>query len=315
RGLKVTVVGASGGIGQPLALLLKSHPDIDILALHDLRHTAGVAADLSHVCTKSVVKAYEGPKNLKAAMKDADIVVVPAGLPRKPGMARSDLIGVNASVAADVAIAASDVCPGTLLAYITNPVNTIVPIAATILRARGTYDPKRLFGITTLDCVRAKAFLGEAMNVNPQCVEIPVIGGHTGTTILPIISKCKPEFKGDETERLALIYRIQQAGTEVVEAKAGAGSATLSMAFAANQFVCSLIKAVMGKGDEDIEEYAYVESDVTKVEFFSTRLKLGPQGIMDNLGLPEMNEEEEAALKCCLPELKKNIELGYELGE
>lgn len=315
RGLKVTVVGASGGIGQPLSLLLKSHPDIDVLSIHDLRHTAGVAADLSHICTKSVVKAFEGPKNLRAAMKDADIVVVPAGLPRKPGMTRSDLIGVNAAVAADVAIAASEVCPGTLLAFITNPINTIVPLAASILKSKGTFDPNRLFGVTSLDYVRAKTFLGDAMNVNPQSVELPVIGGHTGTTILPIISQCKPEFKGEEVDRLALVDRIQEAGTEVVEAKAGQGSATLSMAYAANMFVCSLIKGIMGKSEEEIAEYAYVESDVTKVDFFATRIKLGPQGVMDNCGLPEMDEYEEAALKCCLSELKKNIEMGYKLGD
>ncbi|EDV40771.1 uncharacterized protein Dana_GF23749 [Drosophila ananassae] len=315
RGLKVTVVGAAGGIGQPLSLLLKANPDIDVLSVHDLRHTAGVAADLSHICTKSVVKAFEGPKKLKAAMKGADIVVVPAGLPRKPGMARSDLIGVNASVAADVAIAASDVCPGALLAYITNPINTIVPLAAAILKRKGTFDPNRLFGVTTLDCVRAKTFLGDAMNVNPQSVELPVIGGHTGTTILPIISQCKPEFKGEEMERLALVDRIQEAGTEVVKAKAGLGSATLSMAYAANQFVCSLIKAILGKSEEDVVEYAYVESDVTKVDFFATRIKLGPQGVMDNCGLPEMDEYEAAAMKCCLVELKKDIELGYKLSD
>lgn len=70
-------------------------------------------------------------------MDKADIVVIPAGLPRKPGMKREDLVDVNASVACEVAFAASEVCPGAMLAFITNPINVIVPIVATILKAKG----------------------------------------------------------------------------------------------------------------------------------------------------------------------------------
>ncbi|KAH8270131.1 hypothetical protein KR018_004305 [Drosophila ironensis] len=314
RTLKVTVVGAAGGIGQPLSLLLKLNSHIETLCLHDVRNVPGVAADLSHIATKTEVLHFDGPKKLKAAMDCSDIVVIPAGLPRKPGMNRTDLIDANAGVAADVAIAASEVCPGALLAFITNPVNIIVPIAATILKCKNTYDPRRLFGVTTLDLVRARTFLGQIMKVNPLKVDIPVIGGHTGTTILPILSKCKPELKCDEDERLAVIHRIQEAGTEVVKAKAGLGSATLSMAYSANLFVSSLIRGIVCNGEELVEEYAYVQTEDGPTEFFSTRLALGPQGVKENFGLPDMEDDEKLALKCMLPELKKNIKQGNALG-
>ncbi|XP_037720498.1 malate dehydrogenase, mitochondrial [Drosophila subpulchrella] len=316
RGLKVAVVGAGGGIGQPLALLLKQNPHISILTLHDLKNTAGVAADLSHINTRATVCPFEGNDGLKKAMDKADIVVVPAGMPRKPGMKRDDLVGVNASVACSVAYAASDACPGALLAFITNPINVIVPIVATILKAKGTYDPNRLFGVTSLDVVRAKAFLGDILNIDPQTVDVPVIGGHTGRTILPILSQCDPPYKGTDEEREALIHRIQEAGTEVVKAKEGLGSATLSMAYAAANFVNSLIKAIKGSdGDECIVECAYVESDVTEAKFFATPLILGPQGIKDNIGLPELDDVEKQALDCMLPILKESIDKGIKLGE
>lgn len=82
---KVCVLGAAGGIGQPLSLLLKNTPLVSHLALYDIAHTPGVAADLSHIETKAKVTGHMGPSELEAAVTGADIVLIPAGVPRKPG--------------------------------------------------------------------------------------------------------------------------------------------------------------------------------------------------------------------------------------
>lgn len=107
--------------------------------------------------------------------------------------------------------------------------NSTVPIAAEVLKTKGVYDPKKLFGVTTLDVVRANTFVAQKKNLRLIDVNVPVVGGHAGVTILPLLSKTKPtvEFTPEEIEELTV--RIQNGGTEVVEAKAGAGSATLSM--------------------------------------------------------------------------------------
>lgn len=81
----MALLGASGGIGQPLGLLLKKNPNIAKLALYDLVGTPGVAADLSHIDTPAQVSAHTGPAELISALEGADIVVIPAGVPRKPG--------------------------------------------------------------------------------------------------------------------------------------------------------------------------------------------------------------------------------------
>lgn len=81
----MAVLGASGGIGQPLSLLLKGNSLISQLALYDIQHTAGVAADLSHCNTKAVVTGHTGPNELEACLKNADLILIPAGVPRKPG--------------------------------------------------------------------------------------------------------------------------------------------------------------------------------------------------------------------------------------
>jgi hypothetical protein len=73
------VLGAAGGIGQPLALLLKANSRIDELSLYDVANTPGVACDLSHISTGAVVKGYLGPQQLDAALQGCDLVFIPAG--------------------------------------------------------------------------------------------------------------------------------------------------------------------------------------------------------------------------------------------
>ncbi|XP_030082030.1 uncharacterized protein LOC111600545 [Drosophila hydei] len=311
RGVKVAVVGAAGGIGQPLSLLLKLNPLITELSLHDKSDTKGIAADLSHICTASTVRAFNGDTELVCALESASIVVVPAGMPRKPGMDRSELLDVNANVASTVARAVSNVCPSALLAFITNPVNAIVPIVAEVLKQEDAYDPKRLFGVTTLDVVRAKTFIGALLNVDPDTVRVPVIGGHAGQTILPLLSQCEPELRLDADKKAELVSRIQEAGTEVVKAKAGKGSATLSMAYSASRFVNSLLRAI--NNEEDIIECAYVQSTLSEAEFFASPVLLGPAGIKKNLELPPLDEDEEERLDSLIVQLNKEITDGVKL--
>ena len=97
----VAVLGAAGGIGQPLSLLLKQSPLVSALHLYDVANVAGVAADLSHVNSNAVVRGFHGPTELSAALAGADLVVIPAGVPRKPGMTRDDLFAINAGIVRD----------------------------------------------------------------------------------------------------------------------------------------------------------------------------------------------------------------------
>merc|ERR1712142_290885 len=196
----VAVMGASGGIGQPLSMLLKLNPAVTKLNLYDIVHTPGVAADLSHIETKATTTGFVGADQLEASLVGAEIVVIPAGVPRKPGMTRDDLFNTNASIVATIAAAAAKVCPKAMIAIISNPVNSTVPIASEMFKKAGVYDAKRIFGVTTLDIVRANAFIAEKKGLDPANVNCPVIGGHAGVTIMPIISQCTPSvtFPDDE---------------------------------------------------------------------------------------------------------------------
>ncbi|RKO90702.1 lactate/malate dehydrogenase [Blyttiomyces helicus] len=301
--VKVAVLGAAGGIGQPLSLLVKSNPLVTELALYDIVNTPGVAADLSHISTPAKVTGYKGDTELAAALAGADIVVIPAGVPRKPGMTRDDLFKINAGIVQTLANSAAKNCPKAFIAVISNPVNSTVPIVAEVFKKHGVFDPKRIFGVTTLDITRANTFVGQLGKGEIKDKSVTVIGGHSGVTIIPILS-------AEEID--ALTHRIQYGGDEVVKAKDGAGSATLSMAYAGAQFVNALLDAVVLK-KSGITQCTYVKSDVAAaegVEYFSTVVELGPEGVAKIHPIPPLNEHEKKLYLAAIPELKANIEKG-----
>ncbi|KAJ8798776.1 hypothetical protein J1605_016579 [Eschrichtius robustus] len=307
---KVAVLGASGGIGQPLSLLLKNSPLVSRLTLYDIAHTPGVAADLSHIETRATVKGYLGPEQLPDCLKGCDVVVIPAGVPRKPGMTRDDLFNTNATIVATLTAACAQHCPEAMICIISNPVNSTIPITAEVFKKHGVYNPNKIFGVTTLDIVRANTFVAELKGLDPARVNVPVIGGHAGKTIIPLISQCTPKVDFPQDQLTTLIGRIQEAGTEVVKAKAGAGSATLSMAYAGARFVFSLVDAMNGK--EGVIECSFIKSQETDCPYFSTPLLLGKKGIEKSLGIGKISPFEEKMIAEAIPELKASIKKGEE---
>lgn len=305
--MKVTVLGAAGGIGQPLSLLLKLNlPAGSELSLYDVApFTPGVAKDVSHIPTDVKVDGFSGD-DLGKALEGADIVLIPAGVARKPGMTRADLFNINAGIVRDLVAKAAEVCPKARIGIITNPVNATVPIAAEVLKKAGVYDKRKLFGVTTLDVIRSETFIAELKNTELRSGSVSVIGGHSGTTILPLLSQVQHvEFSDEEIK--SLTYRIQNAGTEVVEAKAGAGSATLSMAYAAMRFAVALVRAAQG---ENVTICSYVEGDGKFAPFFAQPVRLGKEGVEEFLPLGPLSAFEQAALDEMLPILRTEIENG-----
>lgn len=308
--MKVAVIGAAGGIGQALALLLKNRlPAGSELTLYDIApFTPGVAVDLSHIPTPVSIKGFCGD-DPSPALEGADVVLISAGVARKPGMDRSDLFNVNAGIVRSLSEKIADVCPKALIGIITNPVNTTVAIAAEVLKAKGVYDKNRLFGITTLDIIRSETFVAELKNKDPGTVRVPVIGGHSGVTILPLLSQVDGvQFTPEEVA--ALTKRIQNAGTEVVEAKAGGGSATLSMGQAACRFGLSLVRAL--QGEANVVECAYVEGDGKYSRFFAQPVRLGKNGIEEILDHGPLSAFEQTALENMLETLRADITMGEE---
>ncbi|KAG0016341.1 Malate dehydrogenase, cytoplasmic, partial [Entomortierella chlamydospora] len=159
-----------------------------------------------------------------------------------------------------------------------------------------------LFGVTTLDVVRASRFVSEVKKVPTEKANITVIGGHSGVTIVPLLSQSGYSFTEDEVK--ALTHRIQFGGDEVVKAKNGTGSATLSMAFAGARFTNSLLEATVG-GKKGV-----VEPTFEGVEFFATNVELGAEGVEKIHPVGNVNQYEQGLIDAAIPELKGNIAKG-----
>ncbi|KAF9115409.1 hypothetical protein BGX27_007909 [Mortierella sp. AM989] len=317
--VKVVICGAAGGIGQPLSLLLKQSELISHLALYDVVNAVGVAADLSHINTRSKVTGH-GKDDMDEALKDAHTVVIPAGVPRKPGMTRDDLFKINAGIVRDLAEGVAKNCPGAHVLVISNPVNSTVPIVCEVLKKHGIFNPKKIFGVSTLDVVRSSRFAFEFNNsIDPQTTRVTVIGGHSGVTIVPILSKVPGQnFTKEQLD--ALTHRIQFGGDEVVKAKDGAGSTTLSMAYAGARFTNAVLQATVA-GKTGIIESTYVnltadpESTAdfrakTQLEYFAQDVEFGREGVSRILPLPTLSAYEQGLLDAAVPELKANISKG-----
>jgi len=228
-------------------------------------------------------------------------------------MTRDDLFNTNASIVQTLAEASAKYAPKALIGIIANPVNSTVPIWAEVYKKAGVYDPKRIFGITTLDVVRASRFLGEVKKADPKDIQVTVVGGHSGVTIIPLLSQtAQGKDVSGETYK-ALVHRIQFGGDEVVQAKAGTGSATLSMGYAGARFTDSLLRGLAGEAG--VVEPTYVDSPLFKtegVDFFASNVELGPEGVKKINELGKLSAEEQELLKAALPELKKNIAKGVD---
>lgn len=191
-------------------------------------------------------------------------------------------------------------------------VNSTVPIVSEVYKARGVYNAQRLFGVTTLDVVRASRFISQVQKTDPSGEAIPVVGGHSGVTIVPLLSQSNHAgIEGGARDEL--VNRIQFGGDEVVKAKDGAGSATLSMAFAGARFADSLLRAA--QGEKGVIEPTFVDSPLYKdqgVDFFASRVELGPNGAEKILPVGNVNAYEQKLLEACLGDLKKNIQKGVD---
>ncbi|CAL5061463.1 unnamed protein product [Urochloa decumbens] len=316
---KVAILGAAGGVGQPLSLLIKMSPLVSALHLYDISDdVSAVAADLSNCNTPAQVAGFTGRDELAGSLAGADLVVIAAGTTAADE--DDDVFIANADIVRELAEAVAEHAPpGALVHVITGPVDSTVPVAAEAMKRKCggagayVYDPRKLFGVTTLDVVRANAFVAARKALPLADVDVPVVGGGAGATALPLLSKARPRAAFTEEEVEELTARVRGAGAEVAEAKAGAdgSSATLSAAYAAARFVEASLRGL--DGDGGVYECAYVQSQVVpELPFFACRVRLGREGVEEVVGeeLRGISEYEARALEALKPLLKASIDKG-----
>jgi malate dehydrogenase len=300
---KISVVGA-GNVGASTALYLAEAELGDVMLVDILEGVAkGKALDLLEA---GPVRGYdsmiEGSGDMRA-IEGSDLVIVTAGLPRKPGMSRLDLLKANADIIRGVAQAIKDHAPKAFVIMITNPLDVM-----TYLTYRITGFPReRVMGMAgVLDSARFRAFLAMEIGVSVEDIQAMVLGGH-GDTMVPLLSYSTvggvPIGKFVGKERLAqIVQRTRDGGAEIVKLLQ-TGSAFYAPAASAVQMAEAILKdkkrllpvAVYLNG-----EYGF------KDIYLGVPAMLGSRGIERIVEL-DLTAEEKAALAKSAEEVQKGI--------
>jgi len=182
---KISVIGA-GNVGASVAEYCAIKELADQIVLLDIKegYAEGKAMDLNQCATLNGYNSHViGSTNDYTKTANSDVVIITSGMPRKPGMTREELIGVNAGIVKSVTASVLEHSPDTILVVISNPMDTM-----TYLSAKTSGLPKnRVIGMGgILDSARFKYRLSEAISCNPNDLQGVVIGGHGDTTMIPL---------------------------------------------------------------------------------------------------------------------------------
>eukprot|EP00931_Biecheleriopsis_adriatica_P065012 TRINITY_DN39644_c0_g1_i1.p1 TRINITY_DN39644_c0_g1~~TRINITY_DN39644_c0_g1_i1.p1 ORF type:complete len:319 (+),score=70.90 TRINITY_DN39644_c0_g1_i1:198-1154(+) len=295
-------------------------PRVVELSVYDLTiamvPAEGIGADLGHIERRCKVKAYslettaKPVDHLKECLTGCDLVIVPVGVPSK-GRTKSDLLKINANIARSIVEATAQYCPDAVVGLIVNPLNSVVPAMAKLYEKAGK-DPMKIVGITSLDTVRANKFVHEETGVPIETINVPVVGGYSGTMPGPaavaLFSQDSTARKLPEKRVGELMQRVQEAGNEVLDAKKGKGSATLSMAYAAARFSQAVLAGLSGVRTV---EPALVKTDVYPgLEFFSTKVTFGPSGVEMAHPVDKLSPKEQLQLDAAVKAMQDDIKDG-----
>ena len=217
---KVTVIGA-GNVGATCANVLAFNKIADEVVMLDVKEgvAEGKAMDMMQTAqTLAFETNIVGVTNDYAKTANSDVIVVTSGIPRKPGMTREELIGVNANIVKSVVESCLKFSPNAIFIIISNPMDTM-----TYLTLKATGLPKnRVIGMGgALDSSRFKYYLSKAMDVNPSQIEGMVIGGHGDTTMIPL--KRLATYNG-----IPVTEKIDSTSLDKVVADTMVGGATLT---------------------------------------------------------------------------------------
>ncbi len=302
---KIALIGA-GQIGGTLALLAGQKQLGDVVLVDIMEGVAkGKALDLQE--TRGVfgfdVELSGAGTTDYSVIQGADVCIVTAGVPRKPGMSREDLLKVNLEAISKVAAGIKQHAPNAFVIVVTNPLDSMV-----YAMLKGTGFPKsRVVGMAgVLDTARLQYFVGEAAGVAPQDVVGCVLGGH-GDDMVPLLRYSSvngtPLTKVLDTAKLdAIVERTRKGGGEIV-ALLGTGSAFYAPASSA----VAMAESFLRDQKRVFPCSAYLDGQYgQKGLFVGVPVVLGAAGVEKIIEL-ELNDEEKAMLHKSVDSVKKSV--------
>ena len=302
---KVTVIGA-GNVGATAAQRLAEKELCDVVLIDIIEGVPqGKALDLAEAAPIEKHDARLTGANNYDPSAGSDIVIITAGVPRKPGMSRDDLLKINAGIVRDVTQNVAKLSPGAVLIIVSNPLDAMCHVA---LEASG-FPKNRVIGMAgVLDSARFRTFIAMELDVSVENTHAFVLGGH-GDTMVPLprystvagipITELMPQERIDE-----LVDRTANGGAEIVSLLK-TGSAYYAPASAAVEMAESILKdkkkilpcAVYLEGEYGINDL-----------FIGVPVKLGSNGMEEIIQIA-LTAEEQAALDKSAGAVKELVEV------
>ena len=301
---KVTVVG-SGKYGSMTALRVAEYDIADTVVMTDIVEglPQGLALDMnqSRFVEKFSSKIF-GTNNYEDT-SDSDVVVITAGLPRKPGMSRMDLLEVNANIVTEVTSNIMKHSKSPIIIVVTNPLDQMTTLVSDV---SGLPKSRVIGQAGVLDSSRFAYFISEKLNVNMNEVEAWTLGSH-GETMVPAPSQCKVDGKpltelltNDEIEEL--VKRTSDGGAEIV-ALLKTGSAY----FAPSSAAATMVKSIISDSNNVLPSCSWVSGEygISDV-YLGVPTKLGKDGVTEIVEL-DLNTEELENLKSAADSVKQKV--------
>nr|4PLH_A Chain A, malate dehydrogenase [Apicomplexa]4PLH_B Chain B, malate dehydrogenase [Apicomplexa]4PLH_C Chain C, malate dehydrogenase [Apicomplexa]4PLH_D Chain D, malate dehydrogenase [Apicomplexa]4PLW_A Chain A, malate dehydrogenase [Apicomplexa]4PLW_B Chain B, malate dehydrogenase [Apicomplexa]4PLW_C Chain C, malate dehydrogenase [Apicomplexa]4PLW_D Chain D, malate dehydrogenase [Apicomplexa] len=312
---KISLIGA-GNIGGTLAHLI-AQKELGDVVLFDIVEgmPQGKALDISHSSPIMGSNVKITGTNNYEDIKGSDVVIITAGIPRKPGMSRDDLLSVNAKIMKDVAENIKKYCPNAFVIVVTNPLDVMVYV----LHKYSGLPHNKVCGMAgVLDSSRFRYFLAEKLNVSPNDVQAMVIGGH-GDTMVPLTRYCTvggiplTEFIKQgwitQEEIDEIVERTRNAGGEIVNLLK-TGSAYFAPAASAIEMAESYLK----DKKRILPCSAYLEGQYgVKDLFVGVPVIIGKNGVEKIIEL-ELTEEEQEMFDKSVESVRELVETVKKLN-
>jgi len=301
---KVAVLGA-GFVGTATATYLAERNIADIVLIDVVNYglAAGKAVDL---LAASAVRGFSaritGTDKIEEA-RGAAVVVNTAGVPRKPGMDRMDLLKVNAGIAADLARGIAAHAPDAVVINVANPLDVLCYV---LLKTTG-FPRERVVGMAgVLDSTRFRTFIAEALDCDPKYVTAMVLGGH-GDSMVPVTRTASvggvPIEELLEREAIArIVDRTRKAGAEVVKLLQ-TGSAFSSTGAA----ICEMVEACLAGRPRLLPASAYLQGEYGLDDIYLGVPVLLGQGGMQRIVEMQLAPEEQQALQRSADEVREGV--------
>ena len=302
---KITIIGA-GRVGETTAQILAEKELCSEIALYDIREDIpeGVALDIFQTAPFFGFDCTLSGSNDPQIMRGSDLLVVTAGLPRKPGMSRSDVLEANVRVIDAVVDQAKEYAPDAMILMVTNPVDTLTYRAF----QRSGWPRERVFGQAgVLDASRMASFIARETGFSAQDITTIVLGGH-GDSMVPVSRYCTingiPISHFLSEERIAAINeRTRKGGAEILTLR------KISSAYdAPGAAVAAMIDAIAHNRRRLLPCVAILEG-----EYGESEIAMGVPSILSSRGLEavvelDLNAEERAAFESSAKAVREDIE-------